>query len=172
MSHFNFTRKLPSLERVREFVDYDPETGEFRWRQARRKSLIGTVIPKGNSGNYQRIKIGSVAYPAQRLAWLLGHGEDPGDLQVDHINRVRDDNRLVNLRLADRSQQGCNKRRSSRNTSGYKGVSWNSQCGRWVAAIEARGHSKHLGLFDCPKEAHAAYCKAAEELHGEFACPG
>jgi HNH endonuclease/AP2 domain len=95
---------------------------------------------------------------------LLGAG-----VQVDHINGVRHDNRPSNLRPATQSENLANTRLRSNNTSGLKGASFHKQAGRWRAAIRIDGRQRHLGLFDTPEEAHAAYVRAARELFGEFA---
>lgn len=90
------------------------------------------------------------------------------DLQVDHINGDGLDNRCGNLRLATRFQNTCNQRRSKANTSGFKGVSWHESRKKWRAQIYLHGRKHYLGLFEKPESAHAAYCAASAELHGEF----
>lgn len=89
--------------------------------------------------------------------------------QVDHINHDTLDNRRENLRLATRSQNLMNRIKQQNNTSGYKGVSWHKHSQKWRATIKIGSRHTHLGLFDTPKDAYDAYCKAADELHGEFA---
>lgn len=89
--------------------------------------------------------------------------------QIDHINGNRADNRWLNLREADSCQNRQNMKRSSRNTSGFKGVSWHERGQKWMAQIACRGGREHLGLFDTIEAAYAAYCAAAKRLHGEFA---
>ena len=93
----------------------------------------------------------------------------PADLYVDHIDGDRLNNRRDNLRLATHAENMRNMKRPRTNTSGFKGVYWSRQHSKWRARIMHNGKQHCLGLFDCPQEAHAAYCKAAEELHGEFA---
>jgi hypothetical protein len=88
---------------------------------------------------------------------------------VDHINGVRDDNRWTNLRLATRAENLRNMKAKT-NKTGLKGVYLNA--GRYTARIRHNYTSHYLGRFDTPEEAHAAYRKAADALHGEFANPG
>jgi AP2 domain. len=88
---------------------------------------------------------------------------------VDHINHNTLDNRKSELRLCTHSQNLHNQGRNSKNTSGYKGVHWYKRYKKWQAQIKLNGKKIHLGYFSTPEEAHAAYCKAALELHGEFA---
>lgn len=92
--------------------------------------------------------------------------------QVDHINGNRLDNRRSNLRLVLQSENKLNVRRHRDNKSGFKGVSLHRPTGKWIAFIMARGKHKYLGLFQTPEAAHARYCEAADELHGEFANHG
>jgi len=86
---------------------------------------------------------------------------------VDHINGNTLDNRKCNLRLCNISQNNCNRKISSHNTSGYKGVYLHNK--KWVARIVINYKNYFLGVFDTPEKAYTAYCKAAKELHGEFA---
>jgi hypothetical protein len=87
----------------------------------------------------------------------------------DHIDCSRTlDNRRANLRHATPSQQACNRRIDARSTSGYKGVTFNKQSGRWKAQIGIQGKRFFLGLFDTPIEASKAYEDAAGTHHGEF----
>jgi hypothetical protein len=90
-------------------------------------------------------------------------------MDVDHRNGDSLDNRRANIRLATTAQNCQNVRRNSRNTSGFKGVSWSARHRKWIAKIKACGRQRFLGLFDRAGDAHAAYCAAAVELHGEFA---
>jgi len=92
----------------------------------------------------------------------------PGE-QVDHIHHLTLDNRKSELRLCTRSQNQCNTGKHADNTSGYKGVGWHKHNQKWEAQIALDGKKKHLGYFGTPELAHAAYCKAAHELHGDFA---
>ena len=96
----------------------------------------------------------------------------PDELMVDHKIPVGSgvcDNRKSNLRLATSSQNNRNKSKSPRNSSGYKGVSWNKQTKKWKACIGINGKSIHLGLYDDIRDAVKAYDNAAEKIHGEFA---
>lgn len=92
----------------------------------------------------------------------------PKHLQVDHADRDGLNNQRSNIRLATRSQNQYNRRRPRNNTSGYKGVTWKKDKGKFEAKIFAK-KKIFLGYFDCPKKAHAKYCEAAISLHGEFA---
>lgn len=88
---------------------------------------------------------------------------------VDHINGDGLDNRRCNLRIATRSQNMMNMRLPSNNTSGFKGVSWSKKAHKFKAYIQLQGKSYHLGYFNDPADAHAAYCEAAKLHFGEYA---
>lgn len=102
----------------------------------------------------------------QRLhLFLMG----PADgMEVDHRDLDRLNNRRSNLRCATRGQNGCNRGIHKNNKSGHKGVILCKRTGRWIAGIVVNKSRKHLGTYDSPEEAHAAYVSAAKELHGEF----
>jgi hypothetical protein len=89
--------------------------------------------------------------------------------QVDHIHHLTLDNRKSELRLCSPTQNRWNQGIRTSNTSGFKGVSWNKKLSRWSAQIRCNRKLIYLGLYDTPELAHEAYCKAAAELHGEFA---
>jgi hypothetical protein len=88
--------------------------------------------------------------------------------QVDHIDGDGLNNRRSNLRIADRAQNQHNKRISSSNTSGFKGVHWDSHKSRWRARICAYGRRFYLGYFSSPEEAYDRYCEASKKIHGKF----
>ena len=91
-----------------------------------------------------------------------------GNVYVDHIDGDGLNNRRNNLRLATNAQNQFNQRMRSDNKSGYRGVSFRKSDGTWTAQIKANGRRHYLGIYKTPEEAHAAYCKASAELHGEF----
>jgi len=156
-----------TAERLRELLDYDPLTGIFRWRVLRGgRSVAGYFKDR-----YVRITISGTRYYAHRLAWLHVHGNWPND-QIDHANGIKQDNRLINLREASRSENHYNSKRPIHNKSGYKGVCWHKAVGQWQATIAVNSHQRHLGYFPTPEAAHNAYREAATKLHGSFANHG
>lgn len=161
--------RLITQSRLKEVINYDPETGIFTWKVSfgTGSAHVGGVAGSVQRG-YRSIKIDRKAYRAANLAWLYMTGEFPPRL-VDHKNTIRDDNKFANLRLATNSENQFNLNKMSHNTSGFKGVHRLKDTGRWQARICANYKRRVLGCFDTPQEAHEAYCKAAAELHGEFA---
>jgi hypothetical protein len=105
---------------------------------------------------------------AHRLAYFWSHDEWPPE-NIDHKRGARKSAAMDELRPCTQSQNGMNRGRQRNNTSGFKGVSFNKNAGRWVANICAEGRTRYLGLYERPEEAHEVYCLAADMLHGEFA---
>jgi hypothetical protein len=156
-------------DQVRSLLDYDQDTGLLTWRDRDRGRLpAGHVAGVSDSHGYIVITIGGRLYKAHRLAWLLVHGSWPSK-HLDHANGNRSDNRIANLREADRWQNCANSRTMKRNTSGFKGVYFNKRTQRWMARISANGKRLFLGLFPTPETAYRAYCEAAIRYHGDFA---
>lgn len=165
--------ELISAERLRELVDYDPETGMFRWSPHLRDTRNGHRAgkPAGHTCKTHGYVVMTVAqqhYKAHRLAWLYVHGTHPVGL-IDHINGNRSDNRMVNLRDVTPSQNNINRGADPNNTSGMKGASWSETNQRWLAHISFGAQTYHLGFFDTVAEAHAAYRGAAVIAHGAYA---
>lgn len=162
-------KKDLTAARVRELFDYDPISGQLIWKVATSSrnpvgSVSGTLTVRG----YRFISIDWNRYLAHRIVWLWNNGTMPsGD--IDHINGDKSDNRLENLRVANRSQNMSNTGLRRDNSSGYKGVTWHAQSRKWRALIHVNKKQTHLGLFDTPEKAYAAYCAAAKEVFGEFA---
>jgi len=155
--------------RLKDLLSYNPETGLFTWRpDCGIKKMAGKPAGTTHPTGYRHILADGVSYRAHRLAWLYVHGMDPPH-DIDHINSMKADNRIINLRLATRGQGQANKKRGICNTSGFKGVSKEHRANRWRAQISHEGMKRYLGSFRTPKEAHAAYCTAADKYHKEFA---
>tara|TARA_R110000737_G_scaffold98933_1_gene133004 strand:+ start:140 stop:619 length:480 start_codon:yes stop_codon:yes gene_type:complete len=152
-------------DELKELLSYCPDTGIFTWVSGKRK---GRVAGCSNGIGYIRIVINGERYGAHRLAWLYSYGSFPVDM-IDHINGVKDDNRIVNIRNATCSQNQINRAIQSSNTSGIKGVSWNKGAKKWKVQIRIYGKKVYLGYFSDKDEAGEAYRKAADKHHGEFA---
>ena len=147
-------------QRLKEVLDYDPHTGHFVWRTAvNSRALAGSAAGTRNTP-YVSIGIDGVRYYAQRLAWMYVHGVMPRG-EIDHINEVKRDNRITNLRDTDSAGNKANQKNARRdNDSGLRGVSLNKRTGLWCAYIQVRGARKNLGYFHEAVDAHAAYLNA------------
>jgi len=154
------TRTL-TQDRLKQLLRYDPNTGIFVWRIAlscvAAETSAGTQDPKG----YVRISVDRRIYAAHRLAWLYAHGAWPV-AEIDHINRIRNDNRIGNLREADRSLNCHNSALRADNVSGHRGVGWHKHQQKWRARISIAGRMHELGYFLDKESAVAAYRKAAK----------
>lgn len=162
---------MVTAEQVREALTYDLETGAFTWRvqtgkNGKRGCLAGTVR-NVNGRLYRFIGLNRKQYPAHRLAWLYSFGHWP-QLHIDHVDGDGLNNSLSNLREATVSENLRNRGKQANNKSGYKGVSWEKKYSKWKAQITVHGCRRHVGYYATREDAHAAYIKAAELLHGEF----
>ena len=160
----------PSPHLVRERFNYDPETGELRWRVGSRRRPAGELAGTAVLSEKGRISVGFMGkvYRAHVLIWVWQTGEWPSH-QIDHINQNPGDNRWSNLRAATKSENMRNIARIKSNTSGYKGVGWCAAASKWRAYIKADGVSYHLGVFADKEAAARAYAEAAAKLHMAFA---
>lgn len=150
-----------------KYISYNKDTGiiswKVRWYKARPGDEAGWI-----KDGYRELCVKRMLFKGHRVAWAMVHGECPVDMQIDHINGVRDDNRICNLRLADNSQNNANVKLKSNNTSGYKGVTWSKASKKWAAQIHHKGKHIHLGLFDRKEDAAMAVMSARHLYHGEF----
>jgi hypothetical protein len=152
------------LERLQEVLHYDPETGIFTWLKVKHRTIrpgdeAGRFSPYG----YITVKVDQIEYMAHRLAWFYMTGAWPTD-QIDHRDRNRANNRWVNLREATNKQNHENIGLSCRNTSGIKGVRWDSQRGKWFAFITHHRRMQNLGRFADLDDAIAARRSAETSL--------
>lgn len=148
-----------TYNRANELLRYDPDTGDLVRKVTRSHNAVeGDVAGSPDKMGYIQIQIDGKLYKAHRLAWLLQTGELPS-AHIDHADGISSNNRWANLRLATPSQNLRNARLRSDNKSGFKGVC--RYKGRWLAQIQTNGKCRHLGMFDNPEDAHAAYMKAA-----------
>jgi hypothetical protein len=146
-------------ERLKELLTYDPDTGNFFWnvdKSRGAKKGQKCSIEATNTG-YLRIGIDGKRYLAHRLVWLYVHGQFP-DNDLDHINRIRTDNRICNLRQATRAENLQNK-------SNVKGVYWHKRAKKWLAQIKLNKKHFYLGLHENFEDARQAYISAALQLH-------
>jgi len=154
-------------ELLKEFTEYDPDTGIFRWRKlSGYKGFVGKTIGSVHSEGYLEAMIARHRCFLHRAAWLYMTGEMPR--YIDHINGDRTDNRWQNLRNASAQQNKANAKVNKNNKSGTKGVHLDHR-NLWVAFICVNRKSIYLGSFTNKDEAHAAYVEAANKHFGEFA---
>lgn len=154
------------LERMRSRIEYDAETGLFRRLKAaimgdKTGGQPGSLSPKG----YHVIQLLGKSYRAHRLAWFYMYGKWPQG-QIDHINGIRIDNRITNLRDVPQSTNMQNQRKAMRtNKSGLLGVTTVAKTGKFISQITTNDKSIYLGTFLTPQAAHAAYVTAKRMGH-------
>jgi hypothetical protein len=159
---------LPEKSELEKKLNYDPTAGVFTWKKTKgvaEGKEAGCVNCKG----YIVIRFKNRLWLAQRLAWRMHYGDDPGAAQVDHINRVRTDNAIKNLRLAEPGENNFNMSIRSDNKSGLKGVHFRRDINRWAAKIKHQNTNHCLGCFDTKEQAATVYDAKAVELFGEYA---
>jgi hypothetical protein len=156
-------------KRLRHLFIYDHCSGVFTRLVTVSNQLAGTVAGNPDSKGHIQISVDGRRYLAHRLVWLYIYGHFPRT-EIDHINRLRNDNSLSNLRLVTHAQNCQNAGLRKDNTSGIKGVSWNKIRKKWHASICDNKKTIHLGYFDCVNAAADIVAQKRNELHGAFGC--
>ena len=170
------------IDILKELLDYNSKTGKLYWKKRDLKYCNSekscnifnikhaekeAFIHKRKDGYYKGSIFGE-DYLKHRVIWAF-HYEKWPQQQLDHINRIRDDNRICNLREATYQQNAQNTSSVKGSASKSLGVSWNKRDQRWRADIRVNGVKIYLGAFEKEKDAAKAYDKAAKKHHEEFA---
>ena len=155
-------------EEVARLFTYDREAGVLYWRirnsnNTRRNYVAGSI--KGNNNGYRRVNIKGKMYKEHRIIMMLCFGHIPENAEIDHINHVRNDNRLVNLRFVTRSENRKNQSVSSKNTSGVTGVYFSKARKKYIAQIKVNQELIYLGTFETLEEAAAARAEANSKFN-------
>lgn len=143
------------------------KNGELYWKinsgAAKIDSIAGCYL-KG----HKRVGLNRKQYYIHRIIYEMLIATIPEGYQIDHINGIKDDNRIENLRLATNKQNQQNRGAQKNNILGIKGVYWNKKRQKYQSDIRVNGVKKHLGYFDNSEEASAVYQKAAKIYFGNF----
>ena len=152
-----------TFERANELFTYDRETGVIKWRKRVGGGQHDNLVAGGTSSSdgYARVCFKGKKYLVHRIAMLLAYGFCSDELEIDHINHIRNDNRLSNLRFVTRTDNLRNQSRSSKNTTGVTGVYYRRAKRKYEAYINVDGVNIYLGLFVTLEEATEVR-KAAE----------
>ena len=148
--------------RLKELLSYDPDSGIFIWKiSTNNRVKSGSFAGSLRLDDYIEIMVDGKKYQAHRLAWLYTHGYDTEN-QIDHLNGIRNDNRISNLREVSQSCNLQNQKINSNNTSGFPGVTWVKRKQKWVAQIQIQGKVHGLGYYDTALD--AALARYTEEV--------
>lgn len=171
---------LPELSYLRECFDYSILTGDLWWKERPREHFKNVIAWKSSNIKFAGKKAGNVldgylvvmvngkSYKAHRLLYKLIMEVDP-TCYIDHIDGNTLNNAWQNLRDVSHENNSRNQKRRSSNTSGYKGVCFDVERGKYRAYINYDKKQNIIGFFDTAEEAYAAYCEAALKYHGECA---
>ena len=156
-----------------EWSKYFWYDGEHLYKISKRSGKIShkTSGDYSNIG-YIMIRHNGKTYAEHRVIWRMEVGKIPSNCVIDHINGIRDDNRIDNLRLASSTLNAINREKKlGKASSKFKGVTFIKQKRKWQAMLGMQYSSIHLGFFDCEEAAALAYDDAVIQEYGTFAKP-
>lgn len=159
--------KTCSIDDLKENFSFDAETGILTRRFKIGHLAAGEPVGHVSNRGYLLFVFRQRRYAVHRAGFAMYYGRWP-NLGLDHINLLKTDNRIANLREATDSQNLANTGLNSRNTSGYKGVCWHKGERRWRAKIEVNGKCMDIGRYRDIEEARIAYQQAVEKYFGDF----
>lgn len=150
-------------EYIKTFLRYDHSTGVIYWTKFAPSSLVGKEAGSLTPHGYREIKTKHFRAKSHRVAWFLYHGSWPLNY-IDHINGIKDDNRIDNLRDISLSENQWNQSAPHKhNSCGFLGVEKAGD--KWVARIQKHGKRKYLGRFETAELAHRAYIQEKIKVH-------
>lgn len=151
------------INELKENLSYEPESGVIRWAKRNGTKKCGEVAGTITKNGYVHIRFRGRKILGHRVAWLITHGDWPAD-QIDHINDVKTDNRISNLRVVNNSQNNQRKKTPKPlGASGFYGVS--PYKGKFQAKITTNYKTKSLGTFESAADASEFYQLAKEMIH-------
>lgn len=167
-----------------EYFTYESETGNLIWKERPRGHFSSEKAAKvvnstragkiaghdqgAGAGMATYVRVDGKMYRAHRVIWEMTNGLIPDGMLIDHIDGDYHNNRIGNLRLATKSQNGMNRLASKRSALRLKGVSLDSARGLFVAQIVLDGKTKNLGRFESKGMAALVYAKTSLRMHGKF----
>lgn len=159
--------KALSWDRLTSLVEYSADSGVFTNKTSRGNMSNGSTAGHKRSDGYRWLMLDNIRYMEHRLAWYYTYKIWPEEI-LDHIDSIKDNNRINNLREATQSQNKQNTPIRSDNVTGVKGVSYHKTREKYVAAITVDGVTKHIGYYDSLEDAKLAYNNEAIKLQGGF----
>jgi len=142
--------------------------GDLYWKKSPARRIKSDTRAGGYDGyGYRKVRFKGKLHLVHRVIWAIHHDEWPNG-EIDHINGIKDDNRIENLRLVTSQQNKANTGIRSHNTSGFRGVSYYKRIDKYRATIGVDGNHIHLGYYPTPEEASRVYKETTKEWFGEF----
>lgn len=172
-----YFRQDVSIERLRDLLEYNPETGALTWRERTIIKRTDKQINGRHAGKpagyiarngYHSVGVDGRDMAAHRIIHAIVTGSYP-DGEIDHRNGIKSDNRWCNLRIATHAQNSTHRGPAANNTSGARGVSWRRDIQKWRVYLRTDGRWISGGFFDDFEQAKARYWEMAYEMRGEFA---
>lgn len=173
---------MKPLEYFEECFDYQKDTGHLIWKvrplthfktqyscNSWNTKYSNTIAGSYDKDGYLTILLCKKRYRAHKIVWLLNYKEWPAN-NLDHIDRKSANNKLNNLRIATCSENNCNRKKPSNNTSGQKGVEYYPNKKKWRVRIQKDGKRISQGYFKNFEDAKQCYLEASKRIHGEYAC--
>ena len=153
--------KKHCLEDLQKYLQYNSNSGIFSWiKKTGAKAVVDKFAGRSDKDGYIVIQFKQKKYFAHRLAWLFAHGEWPKNC-IDHVNGIRSDHRIENLRDVSKRENSSNKQ--SNRSGKLQGCSYSKNAKKWHSRIWINNKNKHLGYFYTEIEAHNAYNKFCKE---------
>ncbi|MEM8060592.1 HNH endonuclease signature motif containing protein [Morganella morganii subsp. sibonii] len=143
-----------------ESLHYNPDNGLFTWiKRVSNRVKVGEIAGSLSDTGYIDIRFKGKLFRAHRLAWFYVHNKWPDDV-IDHINNIKTDNRLCNLRDVPVTVNASNLSKKSSSSSGYTGVTWCKSSRKWRVKIQVNGRHFHIGRYERICDAVQAYERA------------
>jgi hypothetical protein len=166
-------KKDPTPDTIRYLFDYREDGNLTRKikpnNRASRMTPIGDAVGTTDSRGYKTVQVDGKLHKVHKLIYIYHNGEVPSNLIIDHIDGDPTNNRIENLRAVTQSQNSCNRKKSTHNKSGVKGVCRHKKSGKWIVGITYNKKKYHGGLFSSLEDAEARVKQLRKEIHGEYA---
>jgi hypothetical protein len=155
------------LAKVRDVFSYDSKLGVLIWKKSKGAVKSGVKAGTLHQKGYIAIILDGKRYLSHRLIWLYVYGELP-DCEIDHINKIKNDNRIENLRLATKYENLKNTTIRKDNSTGFKGVHFSNCYKKYRAEATLNNKRHYLGSFMTAADASEAYNSFCKLHHGDF----
>jgi hypothetical protein len=160
--------KLQNPDKIEDSFAYCPETGILTWKKVmnrKRKDLLGKKAGSAHHSGYEFVEFAGKGYAVHRLCYFLYHGRWPKS-QIDHINGIRNDNRIKNLRDVEKSVNAQNQK--EHRDGKLWGATWQKKQQKWAALFTYQKQKEYLGMFDSEEEAHRISVQRFQQLPKEI----